>query len=824
MKRRLFVLVLLANLLGLSIMPSYAQNSPDITSFTTSFSTIGRQALQNRSARIPVSWTTVNRPLTANLVFEQVFADGSSINVELPRLIPWVNSTGDGVAAPILPAGSPTNIVLRVSLISLFNATVLDRAEITIPIVDGNGGGTGTGLISTITVFTANTPAIDPAQLRNGTVRIPVSWTVINRQSTSQLYFEQVLSNGTAINVELPRPFSWVNSSDSGIVAPVADGNASSINLRLRLVDLLFNRVLDQRLITVPIQSTGTAPQITSFTSSTGSITSATLQAGTARIPVSWNVSNRPNNSNLVFEQVLPNGTTRNAELPRDVLIVPSTGNGTVAPIMPTGNPSQLVFQLRLVDLASSQTLVTARLDILISYSSTGYTTVTGDACYRAPFAPSQGVQVGGTARVQLFSDGAHITIWNDPVEMSQIVGELTTGTSFTITDAPRCYYYSDNETQQSRRRWPVDANGTRGWVDEYWGDPLNGFSYAFLPATSTDIPRVDIVSFSISPTSVDAAAMNTTYVTFRWQTSNANRIIISGLSGAAYENLPGTGEVRVLARDLGAIMNPTVYTLMAYDSQHNSDTMEASLSFTSSVSINSFTITPTTMRANTSVTLNWDIRGDFETAHIWWSPSEARPELSTLTQVTSNTGSYSFTIPDSIAGQRQISLTVTDESGTAQMMNLTITISCAYDWGIGLGDSDCPRHAIASRTAAYQSFQRGFMVWLPIDNQSLWVFYNDGTVTRFVDYWNNTAYTIEPAAPDGLIAPERGFGYLWNSTPEVRSGLGWATGAEQSYNAQFQETLSQGKYDDYRWYLTLPDGRTIKVTYTSMVSGLRWE
>jgi hypothetical protein len=491
---------------------------------------------------------------------------------------------------------------------------------------------------------------------------------------------------------------------------------------------------------------------------------------------------------------------------------------------MPAGNPSQLVFQLRLVDLASSQTLVTARLEILVTYSSTGYTTVTGDACYRSPFAPSQGLQVGGTARVQFVSDGSPVTIWNDPVEMTQSLGQLTTGTTFTITDAPRCYYYTDGETQQSRRRWPVNANGTRGWLDEYWGDSVNGFSYAFLPATSSDIPRVDIVSFTISPTSVDAAAMNTTYVTFRWQTSNANRVIISGLYGAAYENLPTSGEVRILARDLGAIANPAQFTLMAYDSQQNSDTMEASLSFNSSVGINSFTVSPTTTRANTSVTLNWDIRGDFETATIWWSPNAARPQLTTITQVTSNTGSFSFTLPDWIAGERQITLNVTDESGTAQLASVTINATCAYDWGMAVGDSDCPRNSVASRTAAYQTFQRGFMVWLPIDDQSLWVFYNDGTVTRFVDYWNSAAYTIEPAAPDGLIAPERGFGYLWNSTPEVRSGLGWATGAEQSYSAQFQETLSQGKYDDHRWYLTLPDGRTIKVTYHSMVSGLVWE
>jgi hypothetical protein len=823
MKQVIFILSLVLTLLGLSILPSSAQTSPDITSFTTSFSNVGRQALQNRSARIPVTWTTSNRPLTANLVFEQIFTDGTSINVELPRLIPWVSSNGDGIAAPILPTGNATTIVLRVSLVSLFNGLVLDRAEITLPIVEGNGGA-GSGNVPMITVFNAQSTGVEASQIQNGSARIPVTWTVVNRLSTAQLYFEQVLSNGSFVNVELPRPFAWVNSSDKGVVAPVVDGNATVITLRLRLVDLLYNRSLDQRLITVPILGSRSVPEILSFGSSTVSVTASSLQAGGVHIPVSWNVSNRPNNSNLVFEQVLPNGTSRNAELPRDVLIVPSSGNGTVAPIMPTGNPSHLVFQLRLVDLGNNQTMTSAQLQIPISYSSTGETIVTGDACYRAPFAPSQGVTVGRQGRVQYFSNGAGITVWNDPVAMTEVIGQLTTGTTFTIVDSPHCRYMVDGENQISFRRWPINANGTRGWIDEYNGDARYGFVYNFLPSTSSDLPRVDILSFTISPASVDASALDSTYVTFTWQTVNANRVYISGLTGSAYENLATLGELRVLARDLGAMTNPNVYTLSAYDSQLNADYMEASLTFNSLVSVNSFTASATTARANTSVTLNWDIRGDFETAHIWWSPNQARPEFTTITNVTRNTGSFSFTLPDWIAGNREITLAVTDESGTAQSFPLTITVTCAYDWGMTVGDSDCPRNAVVSRTAAYQAFQRGFMVWLPIDELSLWVFYNDGIVDRYVDNWNNAAFTIEPAAPDGLIAPERGFGYLWNSTPAVRSGLGWATAGEQSYNAQFQQSLSQGRYDEHRQYISLPDGRIIKVKFGAGVSGYRWE
>lgn len=66
------------------------------------------------------------------------------------------------------------------------------------------------------------------------------------------------------------------------------------------------------------------APIITAFNSSSSIIWLDDVQT----INVSWTVQNRPDNSNLVFEQVLANGTVRNAELPREIAYVPSNGNG----------------------------------------------------------------------------------------------------------------------------------------------------------------------------------------------------------------------------------------------------------------------------------------------------------------------------------------------------------------------------------------------------------------------------------------------------------------------------------------------------------------
>src|SRR5215813_8247677 len=83
--KKFFVLflVILFSLSG--FVTQAAQNGPQITSFTSTATTVDRTALTNRTARIPVSWTTSNRPEGSNLVFEQALPDGRVLNVELPR-------------------------------------------------------------------------------------------------------------------------------------------------------------------------------------------------------------------------------------------------------------------------------------------------------------------------------------------------------------------------------------------------------------------------------------------------------------------------------------------------------------------------------------------------------------------------------------------------------------------------------------------------------------------------------------------------------------------------------------------------------------------
>src|SRR5690606_37328545 len=147
--KRFSVLVVL---LVLSVMLLSAQNvraeragqgaggSPAILSFSTPLTDVNRNALIQRTARVPVSWDTTNRPFIANLVFDQVLPDGSALNVELPRPLPWVASTGQGMAAPILPSEDATEIVLRLRMVNMLTREVYDEETITLPIAVNCGG------------------------------------------------------------------------------------------------------------------------------------------------------------------------------------------------------------------------------------------------------------------------------------------------------------------------------------------------------------------------------------------------------------------------------------------------------------------------------------------------------------------------------------------------------------------------------------------------------------------------------------------------------------------------------------------------------------
>jgi hypothetical protein len=304
----------------------------------------------------------VNRPANSNLVFEQILSNGTVVNVELPRSNPIVASEGAGLIAPRAPGGNATSARFILTLIGLNNGTVYDRVEVTLPIVTPptltpTPTGTAQGYNLTLT---SPISSIGRQEIAAGG-RIEVSWSVSPRPANTNLFFEQVLPDGSAYNVELPRPNPYVPSAGIGAVAPIVPPeNVNQIVIRVRLATFTGPaNTLAQRELIIPLAGesnvTPTPRRFDVFTPSNLVIENSQIAGGSVIIPVSWNVTQRPTNSNLVFEQVFPNGSFVNAELPRPDPIVPSAGTGAVLLRDPGASVTEVRVRVRLIQLNSSQ-------------------------------------------------------------------------------------------------------------------------------------------------------------------------------------------------------------------------------------------------------------------------------------------------------------------------------------------------------------------------------------------------------------------------------------------------------------------------------------
>ncbi len=90
-----------------------------------------------------------------------------------------------------------------------------------------------------------------------------------------------------------------------------------------------------------------------------------------------------------------------------------------------------------------------------------------------------------------------------------------------------------------------------------------------------------------------------------------------------------------------------------------------------------------------------------------------------------------------------------------------------------------CPIGVAHITWAAWESFQRGAMLWRD-DHNNVTVFYNGGEWQTVPDQWHGepTPYRGDP--PSGLRQPIRGFGWVWGRNDRIFNGIGWATDEEK--------------------------------------------
>lgn len=812
MKRLLEVLILAAALVAgpVSVLaaPSAQTSTPVITAFTTTATEVNRTALEQRTARVPIAWATEARTLVTNLAFDQVLPNGDVINAEIPRPIPWVPDAGSGVAAPILPPGDATEITLRVQLVNVLTREVYDQQQIVLPISDaGDAGGAGGANLDrpAITSFVSYGAEPTLADLQGGAARTPVEWATANRPLTANLVFEQVLPDGSAASVELPRDDPWLPDSGSGEVAPVLPGaDAAEVTLRARLIDLVTGRVYDQREI---VYATGTpaAPEITSFTTTAPAVNADALANRSARVPVAWDIVSRPNNSNLLFEQVLADGDTVNIELPRGDPTVPSSGTGVVAPIAPEGEAAEITLRARLIDLSTGDTYTQRDLTISITTEPLGEPEIVSFTA--ADAAADAGQLVDGTARIQVYwqvdnrpdgsnlvfeqvlPDGSTINIElprEDPLVPTAGAGQVAPvlpGEADAITLRLRLIDTASGSTYtQSDLTIPIDPNTVQAVVRRFTTNAASVQRSQLADGTARIAVawQVDhqpggsnLVFEQVLP---DGSAANI-------ELPRPDPIVPSSGQGTVAPGLPGNADVIVLRARLVSVAD-------------NSPLAGATLWLPieppiTGIVINRFTASPTEAR-----------RGD--TIHLVWDTTAARV---TLTEVlpSGRAGQVyddldaSGEMDVTLAGSQGITYTLATfgEGSTGPMRGVTVSAPASEP-----GQTSQP----AADALAFQPFEHGAMIWLGA-SQAIYVLYEDGSYEVYDDTWaEGDAETVTETAPEGLVAPKRGFGAIWSVQPGVRDRLGWGTAEEQGYTG----LASTG--DDGRLLIPTPDGHTVRL------------
>ena len=233
-----------------------------------------------------------------------------------------------------------------------------------------------------------------------------------------------------------------------------------------------------------------------------------------------------------------------------------------------------------------------------------------------------------------------------------------------------------------------------------------------------------------------------------------------------------------------------------------------------------SFDVSPRTVNSNEPTVISWQSSGS-ESVYLYTRHHLLRfgGDFLNNGRPLPPTGSFTYTAPSPLT---QISYAITflpDESHLLQ--TITVNINCIYDFFLEPGDNvdACPTTDVQMREAAYQPFERGFMVWQP---GKIWVFSNNTpSSNELQDLWQGEPILFDEEPPQGLFLPQRGFGKVWVENAWIRHELGWATAVEQGYTMEYQETATG--LGVYHYFVSLADGRTIRVMLFHGTT-LRWQ
>ncbi len=218
------------------------------------------------------------------------------------------------------------------------------------------------------------------------------------------------------------------------------------------------------------------------------------------------------------------------------------------------------------------------------------------------------------------------------------------------------------------------------------------------------------------------------------------------------------------------------------------------------------FVVTPETIPRGGLVTVSWDVRNAAELG-IWLVEPGGR--LAQFAPSPAPQGQWTVAVPSSYVDTATFMLFARDAAGDQVQESVVVGVICPYVYFFDTRSQTltCPLEAATTVQAAYQEFERGAMIWRA-DTSDIYVLYHEtGLVNRYRDTWHGEPIVYDETPPLGMYKPDRGFGRVWVDNPQVRAGLGWATGFERGYTTLYQRS---GDLKYARLYLTLPNGTVI--------------
>lgn len=335
--------------------------------------------------------------------------------------------------------------------------------------------------VPAITDFSVITDPFTLSQVEAGDVNAVLSWFIVNVTPGQRVTLDQYRGNSWVSLIPQGEQLEAVDTLEVVVADPL---NFAPPTYRLSLLDAR-GTALDQRFLILPYAPDATPPAIVDFSTTATSVALDALTDGDARVEVSWDVANRPPQSQIVFTQVMGANDEVNVELSRPSLYVPSTGLGAVAPKAPlTG--TTITLRMSLIAVPSGDAL--ASQDIVLPVTGPGLPEPQLTPQIQPPVPTAS---IGETPQVQPTaapSGAAAITLFT--VEPATVAA----GGNVTMT-------------------WQVE-NAVSVQISEVLPNSLSGLTYVQLPASgqvSVPLPAGATTTVTYVLTAADSAGINTT-------------------------------------------------------------------------------------------------------------------------------------------------------------------------------------------------------------------------------------------------------------------------------------------------------------------------